>query len=92
MKAYSDITVARDIWTKWARRLSWWLLAGMMLHGGLGFAILAFRFAGWTPPPLTIVATGILCFCVTTFALCCAAAMMRNHDRILSYRHTYGVD
>ena len=92
MHAYREVTVAREGWVKWAQRLSRGLLFGMVFHGTLGFALLGVRFTDFIPSPQIIVAVATFCFCVIVFAFLCLAVMMGCHDRILKYRHTYGID
>ncbi len=92
MQAYREVTIARDSWAMWARRLSRGILFGMIVHGTLGFTLLALRFADRLPSKQTIAFAASFCFCIVAFAFLCAAVMMRSHDRILEYRHFYGAD
>lgn len=90
--AYRVVTLCKDRWTRWARRLSWSLLAGIGLHGILGFGLLSGRLTDWTPPTRLILVCAGLGFCPFMLVLLSTALMLRSHDQIQHYRRVYGSD
>jgi hypothetical protein len=93
MIAYRIVTLCRNRWVRWARCLSWSLLAGIVMHGIFAFALIGVRLADLgTMPKWWLQAGCASSLCLFIFVLFCVASMMRSHDQIQHYRRVYGSD
>lgn len=92
MATYRTVVHCRDRWVCWARRLSWSLLAGVLMHGMFAFALLGLRLAELSMPMRWLQAGCGLSLCLFIFVLFCVASMMRSHDVIQHHRRAYGSD